>query len=208
MLPVLPFLIGGALGAVAGNKIKKYYDALQNGDSTVVPALGQAANIIPQVAQVVIGPARKPVTYNATIAKAGYSIDSHPWGENGFTKWGNSDDLIGKTFYFYEENGSNEYANGMGLGWIDKRAIEVEKKVVASILYLPDGQTWTVYDEGSEYKVGQVISTEAPGEDDGLYLTVLGDKGNNILIVDLQKKKKKAIYFDKDKGATITQKFA
>ena len=26
MLPVLPFLIGGALGAVAGVAIKKYYD--------------------------------------------------------------------------------------------------------------------------------------------------------------------------------------
>lgn len=173
-----------------------------------MPALGQAANIIPQVAQVVIGPVRKPVTYNATITKAGYSIDSHPWGENGFTKWGNSDDLVGRTFYFYEENGSNEYANGMGLGWIDKRAIEIEKKVVASILYLPDGQTWTVYDEGSEYKVGYVISTEAPGADMGLYLTVLGDKGNNILIVDLPDIGRKAIYFDKDKGATIEKKYA
>ena len=26
MLPVLPFLIGGALGAVAGVALKKYYD--------------------------------------------------------------------------------------------------------------------------------------------------------------------------------------
>ena len=187
----------------AFTQIKKYYDALHNGDSTSVPAFGQAANIIPQVAQVVMGPVRKPVTYNATITKAGYSIDSHPWGENGFTKWGNSDDLVGKNFYFYEENGSNEYANGMGLGWIDKRAIEVEKKVVASVLYLPDGQTWTVYDEGSEYKVGNVISTEAPGADTGLYLTVLGVKGNNILIVDLPDIGRKAIYFDKDKGAQI-----
>ena len=96
----------------------------------------------------------------------------------------------------------------MGLGWIDKRAIEIEKKVVASILYLPDGQMWTVYDEGSEYKVGNVISTEAPGADTGLYLTVLGDKGNNILIVDLPDIGRKAIYFDQDKGATIEKKYA
>ena len=30
MLPVLPFLIGGALGAVAGVAFKKYYDEIQN----------------------------------------------------------------------------------------------------------------------------------------------------------------------------------
>ena len=96
----------------------------------------------------------------------------------------------------------------MGLGWIDKLAMELENNVVSSMLYLPDGQTWTVYDEGSEYKVGYVISTEAPGADMGLYLTVLGDKGNNILIVDLPDIGRKAIYFDKDKGATIEKKYA
>lgn len=155
-----------------------------------------------------IAPMRVPVNYNKMVAYPGYSIDSKPWGEPGLVNWGNTSDHVGKVFSFYEENGSGEYANGVKVGWIDKRALAKEKTVVASILYLPNGQTWTVYEEGSEYKVGQVISTEAPGEDDGLYLTVLGDKGNNILIVDLPDMGQKAIYFDKDKGATITQKFA
>lgn len=77
--------------------------------------------------------------------------------------------------------------------------------VLSSILYLPNGQMWTVYPEGSEYKTGQVISTEAAAPDSGLYLKVLGDKGNNILIVDLPDLGQMAIYYDKDKGATITQ---
>nr|WP_319218357.1 N-acetylmuramoyl-L-alanine amidase [uncultured Trichococcus sp.] len=174
-----------------------------------MPAADQITGNLQPVAQPeVVLPYRRPVSYDATIASGGYSIDSKPWGEDGRENWGYTDDHIGKTFYFYEENYSGEYANAKGVGWIDKRALAKEKTVVASILYLPDGRNWTVYDEGSEYKVGNVVSTEAPGEDDGLYLTVLGDKGNNILIVDLPDIGKKAIYFDPDKGATITQKFA
>lgn len=171
-----------------------------------MPAADQITGNLQPVAQPeVVLPYRRPVSYDATIASGGYSIDSKPWGEDGRENWGYTDDHIGKAFYFYEESASGEYANAKGVGWIDKRALAKEKTVVASILYLPDGQNWTVYEEGSEYKVGQVISTEAPGEDDGLYLTVLGDKGNNILIVDLPDMGQKAIYFDKDKGAKITQ---
>ena len=171
-----------------------------------MPAADQInANLTAVEQPVVVLPYRRPVSYDAIIASGGYSIDSKPWGEDGRENWGYTDAHIGKAFYFYEENASGEYANAKGVGWIDKRALAKEKTVVASILYLPDGRNWTVYDEGSEYKVGNVISTEAPGKETGLYLTVLGDKGNNILIVDLPDIGRKAIYFDKDKDAKITQ---
>lgn len=151
------------------------------------------------------GPVRNPVSYNAVVTSGGYSIDSKPWGEDGAEYWGSTDDQVGKVFYFYEENYSGEYANGMGLGWVDKRALEKEKVVVASALYLPNGQNWVVYPEEGPYEVGEVISVEGK---EGSWYTILGDKGNNIVIIELQTLGRKAIYFDKDKGATITQKFA
>ena len=152
--------------------------------------------------ETVTAPVRNPVSYNATIASGGYSIDSKPWGEPGAEYWGSTDEQIGKVFYFYEENYSGEYANGMGLGWVDKRALEKEKVVVASALYLPNGQNWVVYPENGPYEVGEVISVEGK---EGSWYTILGDKGNNIVIIELQTLGRKAIYFDKDKGAVITQ---
>ena len=101
-----------------------------------------------------------------------------------------------------------------GLVAYDKAVFGVKEEkpkkgdVIESILYLPNGQIWTVYDEGSDYKTGWVVSTEAAAPDSGLYLKVLGDKGNNILIVDLPDFGQKAIYFDKDKGAKVEQKIA
>ena len=148
------------------------------------------------------GPVRNPVSYDATIKSGGFSIDSKPWGEEGMENWGYTDDHIGKTFYFYEESYSGEYANAKGVGWIDKRAFEKEKVVVASTLYLPNGQNWVVYDEAGPYEVGDVISVEGK---EGSWYTILGDKGNNIVIIELQSLGRKAIYFDKDKGAVITQ---
>lgn len=87
-------------------------------------------------------------------------------------------------------------------------AVVAPGTVLSSILYLPNGQMWTVYPEGSEYKTGQVVSTEASAPDSGLYLKVIGDKGNNILIVDLPDLGQMAIYYDVDKGATITQTYS
>ena len=151
------------------------------------------------------GPVRNPVNYNAVVTSGGYSIDSKPWGEKGAEYWGSTDEQIGKVFYFYEENYSGEYANGMGLGWVDKRALEKEKVVVASILFLPNGQNWTIYPADGPYTAGQIISTEAPKADAGLSLTVLGDRGNNIVIVDMPNFGVVGIYVDPDKGAKITQ---
>ena len=73
---------------------------------------------------------RAPVNYDATVIAGGYSIDSKPWGESGAVKWGDTTDYIGRTFSFYEENGAG-YANGVGVGWIDKRALSIVPARVA-----------------------------------------------------------------------------
>ena len=177
---------------------------------------------------------RFPVAYDATITAGGYSVDSKPWGEDGLETWGNTTDLMYKTFFFYEENGSAEYANGQGLGWVDKRAltkgwisapvVEVapepevapvpeqipepvapdpipEPSVAASILTLPDGEQWIVYPENGPYTAGDVI-TLVGGE-----YQILGDKGNNHLVVNLPNFGQVSILFDEAKGATITNKY-
>ena len=151
------------------------------------------------------GPVRNPVSYNAVVTSGGYSIDSKPWGEDGAENWGYTDSIIGNEIYLYEENYSGEYANAYQVGWIDKRAIEKAKVVVASILFLPNGQNWTIYPADGPYTAGQIISTEAPKADAGLSLTVLGDRGNNIVIVDMPNFSVVGIYVDADKGALITQ---
>lgn len=147
-------------------------------------------------------PVRLPVSYDATIKSGGFSIDSKPWGEEGSEYWGSTDDHIGKVFYFYEESYSGEYANAKGVGWIDKRAFEKEKVVVASTLFIPNGQQWVVYPESGPYEVGEVVSIQGV---EGSWYTVLGDKGNNIVVVELQSLGKRAIFADPAKGATITQ---
>lgn len=66
---------------------------------------------------------RVPVNYEATIMRGGYSIDSKPWGDGGFETWAYTDDLLYRTFMFYEETADGAYANGAGLGWVDKKAL-------------------------------------------------------------------------------------
>lgn len=151
-----------------------------------------------------VAPVRNPVSYNAKIISGGYSIDSKPWGEAGAEYWGDTEPHVGKLFYFYEENYSGEYANGMGLGWVDKRALEREKVVVASILHLPNGQNWTVYPPEGPYTDGEVVSIEGPNGESAY--TILGERhGGKVMIVQLENSGLVGMYFDADKGASITQ---
>ena len=160
--------------------------------------LALAANPEP----IVYVPVRNPITYDATIVAKGFSIDSKPWGESGSEYWGKTDDLVGRKFYFFEENYSKEYVNGMGLGWVDKRAIKQDKKVVASILHLPNGKTWTVYPENGPYQAGHVISLE--GNNGESTFTILGSKNNDkCVVVNIPNFGQVSIYFDADKGATV-----
>ena len=148
-------------------------------------------------------PARVSVSYNVIIKTGGYSIDSRPWGEPGFANWGTTDAFVGKTVPVIEENASGEYIN-TSLGWIDKRAVEREKVVVASILHLPAGQTWITYSENGPYKAGSVIAVE-----EACGLRVLGDKGQGLIVVDFEGGiGRVAIRYDESKGATIEKQYA
>ena len=84
--------------------------------------LAQPADAVPAISN------RVPVNYEATITRGGYSIDSKPWGEGGFETWAYTDDLLYRTFSFYEETADGAYANGAGLGWVDKKALGKSRK--------------------------------------------------------------------------------
>ena len=147
---------------------------------------------------------RVPVSYDATVISGGYSIDSKPWGEDAMINWGTTDAHVGKKFYFYEENETGEYANAKGVGWIDKRAIEKDQVVVASLLHLPNGQNWTTYPPEGPYTAGDVISLEGPNGE--CVYTILGERnGGKVLIVELENFGVVGLYFDADKKAKITQ---
>ena len=67
--------------------------------------LAQPADAAPAISN------RVPVNYEATTTRGGYSIDSKPWGEGGFETWAYTDDLLYRTFSFYEETADGAYAN-------------------------------------------------------------------------------------------------
>ena len=91
---------------------------------------------------------RVPVSYEAAIMRGGYSIDSKPWGEGGFETWAYTDDLLYRTFTFYEETADGAYANGAGLGWVDKKALGKPRRdarykaTVVSGGYSVDSKPW------------------------------------------------------------------
>lgn len=150
---------------------------------------------------------RVPVTYNAIVTAAGYSIDSVPWGESGFTQWGKTDDILGNSIYVYEESESGEYINAYQVGWIDKRAITREKQVVASIVHLPNGKNWTIYPVEGPYTAGDVISLEGANGESAY--TVLGERnGGKVLVVELENFGPVGLYYDEDKKAYIEKKYA
>lgn len=283
-----------SLRAYAIAKIN-YYMSLGNTVDEMLASEG--AQAIQQVQEI---NNRVKVNYNATIIGGGYSVDSKPWGEANFECWGNTTDLMYRTFCFYEEDGSGLYANGLGLGWIDKRSLGKERKqagfdirvasagftvdslpwgeagyeyiemtdlyldtivkvlmetvdgkyayirndekiigwvdnrcltkelekpvvvvekpkpapepvkelvVVESILFLPNDGEWTIYPADGAYTAGTVISTN--GEtDNGTYMRILGDRGNNIVIVDMPNFGVVAIRLEEDEGAKIAKKYA
>lgn len=156
-------------------------------------------------------PERILISYEASLIAAGYSIDTKPWGENGFNTVDLSDKYIGHKLMVDAETVSGEYAriskNGERLGWIDKRAIKKTPEVVSSKLFLPNGKNWVIYPENGPYEVGRVISVEGKKKG-GTEYTIKGDKGSNILVIDLQGEGIVGIYYDIDKGATLEREYA
>lgn len=127
------------------------------------------------VAQTIVAPVasnRISAGYNVLLVQPGYSIDSKPWGEQGAEYWGTTDPHVGKAFFIYEENASKEYANGQGLGWVDKRAllvIDETRKLVSpydavvhqvgySIDTLPWGEAGFAYRSATDAIIGKTVT--------------------------------------------------
>ena len=68
-----------------------------------------------------------PVDYKATIAAAGFSIDSLPWGYSGYGQIDTTSNHTGERIQAIQESPNGLYvlvtANGSRLGWVDKRAL-------------------------------------------------------------------------------------
>ena len=68
-----------------------------------------------------------PVDYKATIAAAGFSIDSLPWGYSGYGQIETTSNHLGEHIQAVQESPNGLYvlisSNGTRLGWVDKRAL-------------------------------------------------------------------------------------
>ena len=160
-----------------------------------------------------LGKARKNARYTATVISGGFSVDSLPWGEEGYYQLGLTDNHVYSVVTVLMESANGEYAyirnDEKELGWVDKKALaegiipkpEVTPTpaVVPAVLHLPGGEEWVTYPSEGPYQAGDVISLE-----DAATYTVLGERnGGKILIVELENFGVVGIRFDKDKGATI-----
>ncbi|MEC6747668.1 GW dipeptide domain-containing protein [Marinilactibacillus sp. XAAS-LB27] len=70
-------------------------------------------------------PSSLPVNYSTTIAKAGYSIDTLPWGVNGYQNVNSTSNLLGtqvKVTHHYRSYALVE-VNGVKYGWVDQKAL-------------------------------------------------------------------------------------
>ena len=77
---------------------------------------------------------------------------------------------------------------------------------MSSTLRLPAGQTWIVYPENGPYKAGNVIAIAI---EDACSCLVLGDKGQGLIVVDLEGSVGRvAIRYDESKGAAIEKKYS
>lgn len=91
--------------------------------------------------------------YKRTVVFSGYSIDSAPWGSDGYYKISNAIDQIFNEITVVGESKSKAYVyivnNGVGIGWIDKRALGtpnlIERKVITSQTHSIDSAPWGQY---------------------------------------------------------------
>ena len=67
-----------------------------------------------------------PVDYTATITRGGYSLDSLPWGTEGYQRIDNTINFIGKKVQVTHEAGAYALVtiNGTPLGWVDKSVLD------------------------------------------------------------------------------------
>ena len=164
-----------------------------------------------------LGKARKNARYTATVISAGFSIDSLPWGEEGYYQLGQTDNHVYSVVTVLMESLSGEYAyirnDEKEIGWVDKRALiegvvakpevaPLAPVVVKSVLHLPNGKEWVVYPSEGPYQAGDVISLEGEGGESAF--TILGERnGGKVLIVELENFGIVSLRLDVDKGAKV-----
>ncbi|MCC5894490.1 MAG: SH3-like domain-containing protein [Alkalibacterium sp.] len=75
------------------------------------------------------------VDYSAKIINSGFSIDSLPWGMNGFQRINTSTNFRGVTVSITHQHGSYVLAtiNGSPLGWIDRKALDNVPRVQTNV---------------------------------------------------------------------------
>ena len=112
-------------------------------------------------------------SYDATIRKSGYSIDSLPWGTTGYRTLAWSNDLIGKSVKVIGKSANGayfciSYNNGAAIGWVDYKAFEyfnsaasnynaVVSKSNFSIDSLPWGEAGFAYVASSSSYLGKEV---------------------------------------------------
>lgn len=66
-----------------------------------------------------------PVDYRVRIKSGGFSLDSLPWGTEGYERINWTTDFVGKEVQVTHESGAYALVslNGTALGWVDKRAL-------------------------------------------------------------------------------------
>lgn len=62
------------------------------------------------------------VQYDTYVTGGQYEINSQPWGEPGFQRWGMTSSILGRKVTITKESTNRAYAYAEGIGWVDKRA--------------------------------------------------------------------------------------
>ncbi|WP_106449835.1 GW dipeptide domain-containing protein [Trichococcus alkaliphilus] len=113
-------------------------------------------------------------SYDATIRKSGYSIDSLPWGTTGYRTLAWSNDLIGKSVKVIGKSANGayfciSYNTGAAIGWVDYKAFEYFNSAAAnynavvsksnfSIDSLPWGEAGYAYVASSSSYLGKEVN--------------------------------------------------
>lgn len=86
------------------------------------------------------------VQYDTYVTGGQYEINSMPWGEPGFLRWGYTKDILGRKVTVTKESTNRAYAYVKGFGWIDKKALGFQAQpyqaVIAEGKYNVDTLPW------------------------------------------------------------------
>lgn len=75
------------------------------------------------------------VQYDTYVTGDQYEINSQPWGEPGFQRWGMTADILGKKVTITKESSNRAYAYAQGIGWIDKRALGFASQPYQAVIH-------------------------------------------------------------------------